>query len=64
MTDSELLTYTIKLLRQKRDNAYALYSIHRDHTKSTYTVANEQYFMGKWHVLCDLVHQVEQVNVG
>ena len=68
-TQNEQLQYA----RQRRDNAYTLYTIHADRSREQYTLANEQYYMGKYHEALDHYWYLEQhqstftgvyVNVG
>ena len=42
--------------RQRRDNAYLLYSIHRNGE-----LANAQYYMGKWHEALDHYRYLEKI---
>jgi hypothetical protein len=49
------LKKTLELLRKKRDIAYEQYVGARNNN-----LADEQYFMGKWHALMDLVWQLEK----
>jgi hypothetical protein len=57
----------LEYARQRRDNAYLLYSIHANPDKENYTLANEQYFMGKYHEAVDhywfLIKLIDTVKV-
>jgi hypothetical protein len=56
----------LEYARRRRDNAYVLYSINADHSRNDYTLADEQYYMGKWHEAMDHYWYLEKLtqNVG
>jgi hypothetical protein len=55
----------LQYARQRRDHAYELYIQYSKpnilNKDATTAIANEQYFMGRWHEALDHVWQLEQL---
>jgi hypothetical protein len=50
----------LKYARERRDRAYAQYIERTQQYAYDYKLADEQYFMGRWHMALDFVWELEQ----